>query len=1129
MRIRALLLVLLLGIQCFATSNSKVLHITVDDGLINGNIHQIAQDERGFIWMATENGLVRYDGFDYTIFQTNSRTKNCISHNFVNAVSVEPGGIVWIGTMSGVDRYNTKTGEFEHFYFYNALGNVNMKPGLQVCPVASGCVVRSDDKALYFCSRGNDTIVQYKEYESNTFVTAFDVLDGKQILAGNKEGQVFINNPEGQKKKLLERNSAVTCIKILKNDVMISFSDGVLAVLPKDDLLKKSVAIEFVQFPQKNVYVTAIVEADSSVMLATRAHGVYEYDKKGGFVPNVVRNLVNQSCSSLYKDSFGNLWVGHSSGGVTVQLSEAVDYTESNFFDAVSDKKVIAIAQTKKYYCIGTDGAGLFLFDKASGQKYILNAASGLDDVVTSLSVDDDNLWIGTYNKGIFCFSLTERKFLYVSELQRCPEKNVSSVFVDSRKNIWVGTYESGVVVFNQKTRTFDRHYTGYEGDAYQTISCNGITSFYEDTKNNIWLGSYYGLTKITKDNEITLYRYDDFPGMRSSVVTTICQDLQGTIWFGSLQGLSFYNEKQDTIIALQTVSFANGMAVNNIVAQPDGTLLIVTPKYIYLGASQFQYVATIKKGEFGKNTVTYNNETLLLGTDKGVKELAFPVVSSVNVGHSLVLTDVKVQRNSVFSMDSKYNLEEKEGIYYLNLPYSEKDVSFYFSDFYFDDSRTHDYIYYMKGVNNQKILLHNENSVSYTNLQGGDYVFVVQSLEKEDEKIEVHVHIAKALWEQKLFYVVLFLIVLTVIVFAFVRRMRMVVRMRNKLQKQMDFRVKDIEKKKKQIELQNEQIRLQRDAATRQRSDLEKQRSGLEKKLTLLSEKIQKDEDLLEDFKQKTVVLNKEKQLLKRKLDLFENSVRDVVLKIALPSENIEYVSPSIFELTGYDEMDFNESVVRIKDLFPADMQSNWLQYRNMVLSGMLPEESQVVIKMKDGQIKKVRQLAHYETDSQDNLIALELLWIDEDGKNVSVETTSYAQKTKVDDPLVEQYDWEGKTILVADSDNESFTFIKKCLESTHINIVRAFDGDQVLQICQSKEYAIDVILIDVSLPKKNGFETTHMLRELDIRIPIIAQTQYGNYEAKIQCFDAGCSTYISKPYKMVDLQKVVLKYVED
>ncbi|MCQ2607398.1 MAG: response regulator [Bacteroidales bacterium] len=1128
MRIRVLLFALLLGIQCFATSNSKVLHITVDDGLINGNIHQIAQDERGFIWIATENGLVRYDGFDYTVFQTNLKSKSCISHNFVNSVSVERGGIVWIGTMSGVDRYDTKTGEFEHFYFYNALGNINMKPGLQVCPIDSGCMVRSDDRALYFCRRGNDTIVQYKEYESNTFITALDVLDGKQFVAGNKEGQVFISTDRDS--KLLERNSSVTCIKNLKKSIMISFSDGTLAVVSKDDFGKNSIL--YVQFPQKNVYVTSIVETESSVLLGTRAHGVYEFKQNGLLIPNAAKNLRNQSCSSLLKDNFGNIWAGHSSGGITVQLAESVDYEETGLFDALNDVKVISVAQTNNYYLVGTDGLGLFVYDKRSGAKRVFSASSGLDDVVTSLSVDGDKVWIGTYNKGVYCLSLTENKFLYLNELRQCPEKNVSSVFVDSKKNVWVGTYESGVVVYNQRTHSFDRHYTGYEGDAYQTISCNGITSFYEDNQNNIWLGSYYGLTKITKDNAITLYRYNDFPGMRSSVVTTVRQDLQGKIWFGSLQGLSFYDEVHDTIIALQNIASANTMAINDILAQSDSTLLIVTPKYLYsfdTRLNKFQYIATVKQGEFGKNTVSVMDETLLLGTDKGVKELIFPVVTSIKDGHSLQLTDVKVQRKSVFSLDSEYELEEKDGVYYLNLPYFEKDVSFCFSDFYFDENRTHDFIYYMKGIDSKKNLLQNENSVSYTNLQGGDYVFVAQSLENIEDKIEVHVHIAKAIWERKLFYVVLFVFILTVIVFVFVRRMRMVVRMRNKLQKQMDIRIKDIERKKKQIELQNEQIRLQRDAATRQRGDLEKQRFGLEKKITLLSEKMQKNEELVDDFKQKVVTLNKEKQSLKRKLDLFEDNVSDVIFKIALPSETIEYVSPSVQNLTGYEVREFSESLVTVKDLLVTEDRMNWLQYRNLGLSGSLPSEVQFYIETKEGEQKSIRQIARYETDMQDNIVALELLWMDEDsGKSFSGEQAS-AQKKVVDEPLTEQYDWAGKTILVADADEESFSFIKDSLKSTHIDILRAFDGDQVLKICQSKLKPIDVILMDVSLPKRNGFETTNVLREKDIRIPVIAQTQYGNYDAKIQCFDAGCSTYISKPYKATDLQKVILKYLSE
>ena len=115
---------------------------------------------------------------------------------------------------------------------------------------------------------------------------------------------------------------------------------------------------------------------------------------------------------------------------------------------------------------------------------------------------------------------------------------------------------------------------------------------------------------------------------------------------------------------------------------------------------------------------------------------------------------------------------------------------------------------------------------------------------------------------------------------------MQRIVRMRNILRKQVALRMQDIKRKTEQIELQNVQMKLQRDAATRQRSEAEQQRAGLEKRLSILLAKIQKNDDLIHDLKQRTVSLNKDKLLLKRKVDLYENNVRDVVFKILLPSE---------------------------------------------------------------------------------------------------------------------------------------------------------------------------------------------------------------------------------------------------
>lgn len=1130
MRFRLLTVLIFLFFQCLSTPNEKVMQITIDDGLINGNIHQITQDTHGFLWIATENGLVRYDGFEYKIYQTTENERSSISHNFVHSVAIADSLNIWIGTMSGVDHLNIKTGKFNHFHFYNTLGNTNMKPALQVIPIGSDCYVRTDDKSLYFCKIGNDTIkpLSIKQYKGTTFITAVESITNQTLAIGNKSGDFYIIK-NGEIIHHQHFGTAITSIKKLSTNEICVCSENSVMILDKNNY---SNIISEYQMP----YPIQIQELkDSSLLIATRSNGIFQINSLGE-KPYNLKNLINKNCTSIFQDSFDNIWIGHAFGGITVQLAQSVDYNDEKIAHILTNDKILAIAQTKNNIYIGTDGNGLFIYNKNSQNIRQINSHTNFcdkpfDDVITAIVAKDNLVWLSTYNKGIYCFSEATNSLLYYNELLASPVKNISSLYIDNQWNIWIGTYDSGVVVFNTQTRTFDRHFTGYEGDAYQTISCNGITCFFEDSNNTMWLGSYYGITKITSKNEITIYRYNDFPGMRSSVVTTIQQNKDGKIWFGSLQGLSYYDATQDSIIALHNVQIANSLAICNIIPQEDSTMIIVTPKLLYLYDYQkntFHFISTIPKGEFVRNSFLQDEQTLLLGTDKGIKSISTLFNLGEEKTHNLQLTDIKVQGKSIFNYDSKYTIDQKDGEYYLKLPYYEKEISISFSDFYFDETRPHNFVYRLEGLNDRKILLQNGNTISYTNLQGGDYILYISHLGNPNDELAIHIHIAKAFWEQTIFYVISFLLIIGLITFFFIRRMQMNIRVRNKLLKQIDLRIKDSEEKNRQIELQNEQIRLQRDAATRQRAEVEQQRSGLEKRLAILIEKDQKNDELVTDLKQKSAILNKEKLALKQKLDLYEENVRNVIFKLILSTETIEYISPSVAQFTGYEDEEFYSNFQLIKKLLPKEILKNITQYWSLLLNGQIPEKTEFQIITKDKTIKQIQQLARYETDIKGRFTAIELQWIEISGADISSENTTIAQSIIIDEPKEELYDWSAKKILVADADEQSFEFITECLANTHISIIRAHNGEQAINLCCDKNQNFDIVLMDMQLPNPNGFETTLKIREQEVHIPIIAQTLYSNYDAKIQCFDAGCDTYISKPYKQSDLQRVISNYLE-
>ena len=301
------LVLVLLGMvsRVEAKPMSKVVQITVDNGLINGNIHQIVQDREGFVWIATENGLVRYDGFYYKVFQTRPNDIHSISHNFVNSVNTFDGLHIWIGTMSGLDCYNPVSGEFEHYHFYDVLGKVNMKPALRVFPVLDGCYVQTDDKYVYFAERGNDTlrIVSTSNVESNSFVSSIDLVDSDRIAVGNKEGQVYFLSHDGSTNFIARKSAAVTVVKYLDaNRLCVCYADGLIEIYNNNNVLASSYRLRNLE----DTFVNDVEQISDSVLwLGMRSLGIFELQLNATPKPVEMPHLINKNCNTVYKDSFG--------------------------------------------------------------------------------------------------------------------------------------------------------------------------------------------------------------------------------------------------------------------------------------------------------------------------------------------------------------------------------------------------------------------------------------------------------------------------------------------------------------------------------------------------------------------------------------------------------------------------------------------------------------------------------------------------------------------------------------------------------------------------------------------------------------------------------------------------------
>jgi two-component system, cell cycle response regulator DivK len=121
--------------------------------------------------------------------------------------------------------------------------------------------------------------------------------------------------------------------------------------------------------------------------------------------------------------------------------------------------------------------------------------------------------------------------------------------------------------------------------------------------------------------------------------------------------------------------------------------------------------------------------------------------------------------------------------------------------------------------------------------------------------------------------------------------------------------------------------------------------------------------------------------------------------------------------------------------------------------------------------------------------------------------------------------YNWQGKTILIAEDEEFNFLYLKEILMVTRATLLRALDGEMAVEICQGSE--VDLVLMDVKMPRMNGLDATRRIREFNTTLPVIAQTAYAMVEDDEKCLAAGCTEYLTKPINSKVLLSVIDKYM--
>lgn len=800
---------ILFGVNTVSSQQNKYIEdiltfhlLDVESGLSHNFVNDIEQDSLGFIWVATIDGLNRYNGTSFTKFKKDYQNKkSSIINNHISEIKIGHKGDILIATDKGFTRYSAKNEEFS-----NSITNKeNIKSAIS-------CLTIGPSKELVLGSSINEWGVKIIDNTGKITVLNHQQ-ENRSSLSSNKifnllsqgDSVLWIGTSGRGLNKYNYKTKKITRVDLLDSTLSINSlftdSEGNLWVGSNNGIRVLSKNGETFSLNKSLVYekglsddiILSFEEDDQNKMwIGTRNGGLNILDipsflskKKLSikwFLPKSDGSSVyNRTVSSIKKDNNGNMWIGTSTGLNFVNpKGEPIKLFDKNTEhpNRLSHNRIGAFAQKADgKIWIGTDGAGLNLFDPNTG-KFLTyrhnpkDATSLSNDYILSLLEDTKNrVWAGTYCGGInkIDWKTGQSKRYLQNSIE--DGSDVRKIFEDTLGQIWVGTNRGGLYKYLEIEDKFKY---------IKSIGKKDIRDIINDDDGNLWLATYGdGVLKYNPKTESVLqYKIENTKGMTSNVIFCILRLKNGEILAGTrYAGLIKINPK-----TRKTTSFTenDGLSNNNvssIIKENDANIWLGT----FDGISHFNSETNIIK-----NLNTYNNIQrsefnigaalkdkngyLYFGGNKGFN-MFHPkkVKGKISNSNSIVFENIQVLNKKVPVTPNIKDAILKESISYqdqITLNHNENVLTIDFSLLKYPVAKKVLYCYKLEGYHKSWI---NNNSIGKANLINippGEYLLRVKAKLDSGKEVfnKLAITIVPPFYKTTLFYLLcLLLIILTI------------------------------------------------------------------------------------------------------------------------------------------------------------------------------------------------------------------------------------------------------------------------------------------------------------------------------------------------------------------------------
>ena len=758
-------------------------HLTIEEGLTTSEVRGFAQDDVGYMWLATPAGLNRYDGYSVKQYKYNSMDKNSLSTNVVHKVLTDYLGHLWVATDKGLNRYQSETDNFT-VYLHDDKSN---------------SISNNSISALYEDSQHNlwvGTRLGLNKYnrESNNFTRYMydenspsnSLRQGKirtiyedsrgLIWIGTTSGSVAMHrgisilNPKTGRFTHFDHNAIDTSslqegslVSIFETDNeqlwVVTNEGGLSEYLPKSGKFRR---INFVtnnsqsDFKKMN---TGIVDIKDKIWLATSADGLLYFDHNTGtFIQykndvNDATSLSDNSLNSIYEDRDNLLWIGSVTSGANIfdyrteLFNHQLPHKQLENYNSSSIRSFYELDHQKLY--IGSSIDRLIEFDLRTQRykklfedrsKSSVPDPSITDPSITDPSINkraaglskdnDGNLLLGT-NRGFYIINPKDQQRQYIPLDLENDEKivNIIKTFVSEDGTYWLASAGNGLFSYDAINKTLI-HFPFSANNAavdQQSLSSYYPRDIFEDAQGYLWIATIRGLNRFDRQTK-TFKHYlndpNDITNLPENKIFQLIEEDDNSIWLATNNGLVLFNKTTETFRRFTT---EDGIANNNIYCmQPSGDNLWLGTNDGLTRWNRHTYKAT----NFYKEDGLQSNEFNTYGCHKGDSgKLYFAGINGFNYFSP---KDIAVNRNKTSMAITNVMLDSQQVNYnnveHIDIPFDSHVLQIDFRALdYFSPGRLQ-YQIKLIGFDLEWRDIGSTNNTIYTNMDAGRYVFHVKA-----------------------------------------------------------------------------------------------------------------------------------------------------------------------------------------------------------------------------------------------------------------------------------------------------------------------------------------------------------------------------------------------------------------